>query len=111
MEATVSHLSDYPTQEEVSELLAAIFDTDWMARAACRGRPDLFFGAHGERPQSRARREARARSVCATCPVIVECGAHAHSMPEYGVWAGESEAERAALGYDVPVSLNKKGHR
>jgi hypothetical protein len=32
-------------------------------------------------------------------------------MPEYGVWAGESEDERAALGFDVPASLNKPTSR
>ncbi len=49
--------------------------------------------------------------MCTSCPVLKECRAHAHTMPEYGVWAGESEDERAALGFDVPASLNKPTSR
>jgi WhiB family redox-sensing transcriptional regulator len=111
MQSTAVRLSDRPSQTEVIELLASIFSNEWMTRAACRGRPDLFFGPHGERPQTRARREARARLVCTSCPVLRECRTHAHTMPEYGVWAGESEDDRAALGFDVPASLNRPSGR
>ena len=40
----------------------------WMDEAACAGRTPLFFGIAGERPERRARREARARKVCADLP-------------------------------------------
>ena len=45
----------------------------WMEEAACKGRTNLFFGIAGERPERRIRREASARKVCASCPVMVPC--------------------------------------
>jgi WhiB family redox-sensing transcriptional regulator len=73
---------------------------DWQAFAACRGMDvNLFFGYEGERYTQDARdsREAEARAVCASCPVAAECRTHATGRPEqYGIWAGESEEERAA---------------
>ena len=39
---------------------------DWRARAACRGRSDVFFPAEGRPGQA-------ARDVCAGCPVLEEC--------------------------------------
>ena len=49
-------------------------------------------------------REAKARAVCATCPVLTPCRG-ARENREYGFWGGESEEERAAAGYrvDMPV--------
>ena len=81
---------------------------DWLAEAACRGRSELFFAPHAERPQSRVRREARARQVCSRCPVLLECRSFARSYREYGFWGGESEDERAAAGYPVPASVGSR---
>ena len=44
-------------------------DDRWMDRAACRGLTYLFFPLTAERPQARQRREALARSICASCSV------------------------------------------
>ena len=57
------------------------------------------------RPEARVVREAAARSVCADCPVLLECRDWAREHREYGYWGGESEEERAAAGYrvDMPV--------
>jgi WhiB family transcriptional regulator, redox-sensing transcriptional regulator len=79
----------------------------WMARAACQGRSTLFFGLAGERPERRVRREARARAVCAGCPVLSECRNMARLNGENGFWGGESEEERAAAGYP-PVSISRR---
>jgi len=79
----------------------------WMDEAACAGRTPLFFGIAGERPERRARREARARKVCAECPVIGACRDVARSNGENGFWGGESEEERAAAGYP-PVSISRR---
>ncbi len=78
---------------------------DWQLRGACRGADSAqFFHPDGERGPSRARREARAKSVCRTCPVRAECAAHALAVREpYGVWGGFSETEREqilAYGWD-----------
>lgn len=79
----------------------------WMDEAACAGRTPLFFGIAGERPERRARREARARKVCAECPVIGPCRDVARRNGENGFWGGESEEERAAAGYP-PVSISRR---
>jgi WhiB family transcriptional regulator, redox-sensing transcriptional regulator len=79
----------------------------WMAEAACKGRTTLFFGLAGERPERRVRREARARKVCESCPVLEPCRQMARLNGENGYWGGESEEERAAAGY-APVSISRR---
>lgn len=73
-------------------------DTTWHARAACRTLPDplaLFFGPDGEPRAERADREAAAQQVCASCPVVAACAAHARTLPErHGVWGGLTETQR-----------------
>ncbi|CAN5585502.1 hypothetical protein BH20ACT2_BH20ACT2_12450 [soil metagenome] len=83
----------------------------WAATAACKGRADLFFAPHGERPPARARRELAAREVCDACAVRVPCRAHARLWGEYGVWGGESEDEREEAGYLVSVAINRRARR
>ncbi|HXV91829.1 MAG TPA: WhiB family transcriptional regulator [Pseudonocardia sp.] len=69
---------------------------DWQLQGACRGMDSgFFFHPEGERGPARANREARAKQVCRTCPVIDQCRRHALSVQEpYGVWGGLSESER-----------------
>ncbi len=74
----------------------------WMQEGMCSGRTELFFPPPAERPQSRLRREAAAREVCATCPVLVECRTYARVHHEHGFWGGETEEERALAGYVPP---------
>jgi len=81
--------------------------TSWMARAACKGQVDLFFGIAGERPERRARREAQARQVCAGCPVLEPCRESARLNRESGFWGGENEEERAAAGF-APRSVSRR---
>lgn len=84
-----------------------IFDgvLEWTDQSVCSGQTSLFFAPPGERPEARAVREAKARAVCAQCPVLVECRDWARDNREYGFWGGESEEERAAAGFrvDMPV--------
>jgi WhiB family redox-sensing transcriptional regulator len=70
---------------------------DWQLGAACRTLPsELFFHPEGERGAARMRREARAKEVCASCPVRRSCQAHALAVREpYGIWGGLGEQERA----------------
>ena len=77
----------------------------WHSIASCNGQTDLFFAAPGERPEARARREAKARQLCIVCPVLDPCQTWARENREYGFWGGESEEERAMAGYrvDMPV--------
>lgn len=69
---------------------------DWMADAACHGLTEVFFGPIREREAARLRREAVARRVCATCPVLAECRTYARRVGEVGFWGGENDEERAA---------------
>ena len=71
----------------------------WSHQAQCRGATHLFFAPDRERPGRRARREAAARALCATCPVLAPCRAWARENHEFGFWGGETEEERAAAGY------------
>jgi WhiB family redox-sensing transcriptional regulator len=77
----------------------------WQSIASCNGQTDLFFAAPGERPEARARREAKARQICMRCAVLQPCRTWARENREYGFWGGESEEERAMAGYrvDMPV--------
>ncbi|MEZ5117295.1 MAG: WhiB family transcriptional regulator [Candidatus Nanopelagicales bacterium] len=72
---------------------------DWQMQAACRGEdPSLFFHPEGERGPARLARELAAKAVCASCPVMAQCAAHALRVREpYGVWGGLTEDERESL--------------
>jgi WhiB family redox-sensing transcriptional regulator len=74
-------------------------DWDWQVLAACRGIDTAnFYHPENERGPSRAKREMRAKAVCATCPVIQNCLRWALSTREpYGVWGGLSAEEREAV--------------
>ena len=67
---------------------------DWPELAACRGLLDLFFPPAGEREPSRLVREAKARLICAECPVMAECRDYARHNRELGFWGGENDEER-----------------
>ena len=74
---------------------------DWRAEGACRTEdPALFFAPDADHPEpddARDAREAAAKAVCARCPVIDACAAHALAVREpYGVWGGMTEDEREA---------------
>lgn len=82
---------------------------DWQLSARCRGMdPGIFFHPDGERGPARLTRELRAKAICATCPVIAQCAAHALKVHEpYGVWGGlsEDDRERIYLGTTTPVAV------
>ncbi len=73
---------------------------EWQIRGACRGMDSgVFFHPEGERGPARSDREARAKQICAGCPVIAQCRRHALTVHEpYGVWGGLSESERDTTG-------------
>lgn len=63
----------------------------WLRRGACRSSdPDLFFPLAPSPLQ-----EARAKAVCARCPVIDECRSYALREGETeGIWGGLTPQER-----------------
>jgi WhiB family redox-sensing transcriptional regulator len=72
---------------------------DWQLHGLCRGEdPTLFFHPEGERGPARTARADAAKAVCATCPVMAQCAAHAIEVREpYGVWGGMSEEDREVI--------------
>ncbi|MDM7487004.1 WhiB family transcriptional regulator [Rhodococcus sp. GXMU-t2271] len=68
----------------------------WQFRGSCRSLGEFyFFAPDGEDPVLRRRREAAAKRICSSCPVLTECRTHAVLGRErHGVWGGLSERER-----------------
>jgi WhiB family transcriptional regulator, redox-sensing transcriptional regulator len=69
----------------------------WQLRAACRGPNHAIFfpPARLERREEKRRREARAKEICATCPVREPCRDYAMEIREqHGIWGGLTENER-----------------
>lgn len=59
----------------------------------------MFFPPpHFERKVDRIEREARAKRICADCPVDRECLSYSLTIKEpHGIWGGLNEAERREL--------------
>lgn len=67
---------------------------DWRQRAACRDEdPELFFPVSDTGPG--ARQAARAKAVCARCPVRAGCLDYAFENGlDHGIFGGLTERER-----------------
>jgi len=59
----------------------------------------MFFPpTYPERKEERDAREAKAKAICAECPVRAECLDYALDIREpHGIWGGLTEAERRLL--------------
>jgi WhiB family redox-sensing transcriptional regulator len=71
----------------------------WQLDAACRGNDRTIFypPSFAERRDERDRREARAKAICAQCPVQAECLRYALAQrDQHGIWGGRTEVERRA---------------
>lgn len=74
--------------------------TGWQRRASCRGEDSVFFfaPAYFEKRGEKLAREAVAKRICATCPVIEPCLDYALATREpHGVWGGLNETERRTI--------------
>jgi WhiB family redox-sensing transcriptional regulator len=81
-------------------LIAADMETEWQQHGLCRaGDAVIFFPpAHFEHKPERESREAKAKAVCARCPVRLQCLEWALATREpYGIWGGCSESERKQI--------------
>ncbi len=69
----------------------------WQIEGSCRGLdPDLFF-VESERGSVRDKHVARAKAICAECPVMQSCREHGLNTQEaYGIWGGLTRHERQA---------------
>jgi WhiB family redox-sensing transcriptional regulator len=85
---------------EISRLPGPVADLwEWQLDGTCRASdPRLFFHPEGERGPARRDRDAAAKAVCASCPVMQHCRQHALTVREpYGVWGGLTEDDRNAV--------------
>jgi WhiB family redox-sensing transcriptional regulator len=83
-----------------------MYQPSWFDHAVCMGKTDLFYSHYNERPSARHRRELKAIAICNTCPVQEQCRKHGRDNAEYGIWGGETEEQRADLGY-LPIRIRK----
>ena len=68
--------------------------------AACRGpHQEIFFPPTvTETRRAKRRREARAKEICGTCPIVENCLSIALQRNEqHGIWGGYTEKERRVL--------------
>lgn len=82
---------------ETSRLPAAVAQAwEWQRRGHCRGMDSaVFFHPDGERGLAREIRAAKAKTICRSCPVMVQCRRHALTAEEpFGIWGGLDETER-----------------
>lgn len=78
------------------------FLIDFPVIVPCSARPYLFHppGDAFSNSNSPGRtRISEARALCATCPVRISCRDWARETGEFGIWGGETDAERANAGY------------
>jgi WhiB family redox-sensing transcriptional regulator len=72
----------------------------WQFDASCRGEDSALFFApnYFERRDEKEGREARAKAICAGCPVRAECLEYAlRTRESHGIWGGLNELERRQL--------------
>ncbi|TMK32315.1 MAG: WhiB family transcriptional regulator [Actinobacteria bacterium] len=72
----------------------------WQFDAACRGEDSSLFFApnYFEKRDQKEGREAKAKALCARCPVREECLEYALQIHEsHGIWGGLNEMERRQL--------------
>lgn len=81
-------------------MVAIRTEQEWQLKAACRGpQAAVFFPPpHFEKKDEKREREARAKDICCTCPVLKDCLEFALSIKEpHGIWGGQNENERKHL--------------
>ncbi len=84
----------------MAELMQVDWSSGWQYRAACRGEDSSWFFApsYFEKRSEKDAREAKAKRICAVCPVRLECLEYALRIREtHGIWGGLNEMERRAV--------------
>lgn len=81
----------------------------WMSDAACSGMDTNIFypsssGVLGSREVERA------KQICATCQVILECRIYARTASKgHGVWGGGARRHAASERQDAPIKHGTEG--
>jgi WhiB family redox-sensing transcriptional regulator len=84
----------------VAERIVDDWTQGWQFGAACRGEDSALFFApnYFERRGQKDAREAKAKAICAVCPVRADCLDFALRVREtHGIWGGMNEQERRQL--------------
>jgi WhiB family transcriptional regulator, redox-sensing transcriptional regulator len=82
---------------------------DWRSESACLAAdPDLFFPVSAT--AASAPQVARAKAVCARCPVCTQCLNFALDNPDMqGIWGGHTDDERRKVRRSRARSLRRRG--
>lgn len=79
------------------------FLTNITAPLPCASHADLYHpetpDTEGDAGEERDDDIRFARALCSRCPVLLACRAWGRERRETGIWGGETDEERAALGY------------
>ncbi len=80
-----------------------------MEKADCKGLTDIFFSQSHTKGQTKEDRDniARAKEICSTCPVIVECRDTLYNET-FGIIAGMTPQERGFTQRDQQARRKRK---
>ena len=100
MAVNVGHFNDEVLAMVTLPALPSAPTTDWQQHGLCRSIDAAIFfpPPYFEHKPDRLAREAKAKAVCAECPVRLLCLDWALETREpYGVWGGYAESERKQM--------------
>jgi WhiB family redox-sensing transcriptional regulator len=74
-----------------------------MDKAACAGtHTEVFYPPDGMQGYQKRAWEKVAKSICVTCPVVLECRKHAVENNEEGIWGATTGDERKGMKQPAP---------
>jgi WhiB family redox-sensing transcriptional regulator len=104
------------TRWQASQAALLITRGHWRSAAACRSAdPELFFPISDSGKS--LKQIAKAKAICAGCPVRRECLTFAlRTQQVYGIWGGTTEKERAitrqrVIGEERHFALERRSVR
>ena len=85
-------------------------DVQWRFEGSCAGDPDpdrwySLAELNGQPGMDTTIRELR--GICAQCPVLEKCMAHALKFEGWGIWAGTTPRERRKLRREQGIVLRE----
>jgi len=90
--------------------MAKLIDLDLQKQAACRGQTEVFYADSGPVSNKIVRNLiSKARALCNTCPIQVECLMTAvNNQEEHGIWGGLTSKERRYhFGWEKKVTVER----
>lgn len=84
----------------------------WMDDAACESMPvSMFYSDRGSRANQRTNDEARAKRLCATCPVRVECLTYALMLESKRLVIGVAQFESCGTCHGEDFACENDKHK